>query len=420
MELSFGNIIKKGTNAILLQGLSIVITLVLNWYLAKKLGAEDYGIFTYAFSWVYLFGLLSMLGMESVIQREVVRLSPPRIKTLISYARKNAFYVSLAITILFSAVVYALSPQFEDGLLRPMLVAIIVLPVFTQMLVNKHVSIAFKKTEASIIPESIIRPLVTLLLLFVAWNYYATPDLETAILSVIIALAVAYFSSVVMVRKDLTSAPKDTAEGTRHWFKLGLTFFVIVATSTINSYADILMLGFFGQTDQAGIYNIAVKFSSFIALPLFMLNKVIAPYISEFFESRKEDLALIIKKSIRIIFSLGAAGMLIFIFAGKPLLGYFGEEFKSGYFALLLIGGGQMINLFVGPVGNILRMSAFEKEALISMVLSTLINIILNLVLIPLYGMNGAAIATFTSLVFWNVYQFILVKRKLNMNLSVI
>ena len=404
----------------LIQGVSIIISLVLNWYLANNLGPSDYGIFVYAFSWVYLFGMFSMLGLDSVLQREIVKYTPDKIKSLVAFSRTVTLISSIVIMLLFALIVYLLSPEFENDLLRPLLTTIVCLPLFAQLLVNKSICLAYKKIEFSLFPEQVIRPAITLGLIVIFWTFIENPSLKSAILLSIVGIVIAFLSSFLFTARLKERNIVKESTSIKDWIKLGLTFFLLTATVTINSRADILMLGFFGYTEKVGIYNIAVKFSTFIALPLFMANRILSPYISQYFTSKKQELVTVIQKIIRIIFTLGIIGFVIFIIAGESFLNYFGEEFQTAYFALLLLSGGQLINLFVGPVGTALRMSDFEKLALKSMIISTLINIVLNLVLIPLYEMNGAAIATFSSLIFWNIYQYILVRRKLKMKFSVI
>jgi O-antigen/teichoic acid export membrane protein len=298
------------------------------------------------------------------------------------------------------------------------LLAIIALPFYSQLLLNKSINIGLKAIEYSLIPENIIRPtVICLLIIFIGYSGISL-TLQNAITYNLIAFIVAYLISLILTKKIRVSSPKIFDN--KKWVSLGLTFFLITITLTINSKADILMLGFFGHTDKVGIYNIAVKLSSFVALPLLIVNQIIAPYISEYFETKREQLASAIKKSIRIIFVIGSILFIVFILFGELALGYFGKEFQLGYYALLILSFGQVVNIFVGPVGNVLSMSKHEKIALKSMIVSTIINIILNLIMIPILNMEGAAIATFISLVYWNISQFILVKRKLKMNLSVI
>ena len=399
----------------------MLLTLVLNWLLAHQLGAKEYGIFTYAFSWVYFFGTLSVLGLDSVLQRELVKYLPEKAIGLISFVQKLNVFITLSILVVFALIVYFFVSITAPHLILPLLLAVVALPFYSQILINKSVCVGFKAVEKSLIPENIIRPLILTTLLIVGFIYQLELDVKNAILFNLIAFFIAYLSSIFFTRKSIPNkSNKKIKNANKEWVKLGLTFFLLTVTITINSKADILMLGFFGHTDKVGIYNIAVKLSTFIALPLIIINRILTPFISEFFESKKEELSKVIKKTIRAIFLIGTILLIVFIFLGSPLLGYFGHKFKIGYSALILLSIGQLINLFVGPVGNALTMSKYEKLAFKSMIISTVLNIVLNFVLIPLYNIEGAAIATFVSLVYWNISLFFLVKKNLKMNLSII
>jgi len=420
VELSITHILKKGGNSIIIQGIAMLLTLVLNWLLSNQLGAKDYGIYTYAFSWVYFFGSLSILGLDSVLQRELIKYAPEKALGLIAFTRKINTIITASIVIAFALVVYFVISTTALHLTQPLILAILALPLYSHLLINKSTCIGLKAVENALIPENIIRPLVIIISILLL-NFYAQPlEINNAILFNLLAFFIAYLASYLYTRKLNIKSAKPKIVEKQQWSSLGLTFFLLTATVTINSKADILMLGFFGETAQVGIYNIAVKLAMFIALPLVIVNQIITPFIAEYFESKQNQLALVIKKSIRIIFLTGSIITLIFAFSGETILSYFGNDFRTGYFTLIILAIGQLINLFVGPVGNVLTMSKYENLALKSMIWSTVINILLNSLLIPLYDIDGAALATFISLVYWNIAQFIIVKKKLNMNLSVI
>jgi len=420
VDINYGHILKKGVNSIVIQAISITITLILNWYLAKKLGPSDYGVFTYAFSWVYLFGTISMLGLGSVIQREIIRYVPEKIVELIIFSRKTSLVISLIIVSVFSSIVYFFIPEIDNKLLKALLLAILSLPIFSQLLINKAACIGLKKVEHSLLPENIIRPFIFLITIIIVWEFFSPISINSAIITNLFSILIAFIVSYYLLSKFILKMNNLPTYENKKWMRLGFTFLLLTVTIAINSRADILMLGFFGHTDKVGIYNIAVKFSAFIALPLLIANRILVPYISKYFETQKEKLSVMIKKIIRLVFALGSIGFLVFIFIGGELLSFFGKEFEIAYWSLILLSTGQLINIFVGPVGNVLTMSNYEKIALKSMVISAILNILLNVILIPIYDINGAAIATCTSLVFWNIAQFVLVKKKLNMNLSVV
>ena len=84
-------------------------------------------------------------------------------------------------------------------------------------------------------------------------------------------------------------------------------------------------------------------------------------------------------------------------------MGLFGEEFKTGTLALMFLTTGQFVNAASGSVALILGMTGKEKFASYVILIATIINFMLNFVLIPKLGINGAAVASMVGLMFWNI-----------------
>jgi O-antigen/teichoic acid export membrane protein len=97
-------------------------------------------------------------------------------------------------------------------------------------------------------------------------------------------------------------------------------------------------------------------------------------------------------------------GAVVLILFGGPLLDFvFGSEFARGASALALLVGGNLIAVAAGSVGNILNMTGHEGDTVFASGVAALSNLVLNLALIPVLGIRGAAAATALSLVLWNV-----------------
>ena len=428
MSINYKNIFRKGANTFVIQGVSILLTLLLNWYLATTLKADLYGIFTYVFSWVFFFGSLSTLGMEGVLLRETAKYhgnnQAGAIRGILQFAKRLNLIATLFIVLVFIIVIQYIIPRlsaFENPMIpSALLIAIFALPFFSQILLRQTVCISLKKIEYGFLPDKVIRPLIFLCLLFIANQWFGNYSLYRAVMLNLVSFVFTFFVATYFLKK--TFSTKDNPEHTdkKNWIKLGTTFFFLYLIGSINARADILMLGMFGFTEKVGIYNIAVRFAQMLILPFILSNNIIAPYVAQLFEHKKSELLILIKRVIRIVFLLGTIGFILYFFFGKWILSFFGVEFIEGYHVLLLLSCGQLVNLFLGPVGIILTMSQYENLALKGMVGSAVINIVLNMVLIPIYGMHGAAIATFAGMVYWNIILFILVYKKLGLNPSVI
>ncbi|MCH8332255.1 MAG: polysaccharide biosynthesis C-terminal domain-containing protein [Bacteroidetes bacterium] len=185
----------------------------------------------------------------------------------------------------------------------------------------------------------------------------------------------------------------------------------------MNAKADVLMLGMLSDVDSVGVYSIALRLSEMIAFFLFAFNVIMAPMISEYYSKGQTDkLQGLMRVNARILLFLSIPVIVILILFGPFILSLFGSGFTSGDGALSILVGGQFINIMAGSVGYLLLMTKNERLSVISMGTSTLINIILNAILIPLWNIEGAAIATAVSVIIWNVMMLYYAKTKLGIN----
>ena len=150
-----------------------------------------------------------------------------------------------------------------------------------------------------------------------------------------------------------------------------------------------------------------------ISFTLGAVNSISAPKISQAYNNNQilKFKNIVIQATKTIFYSSLPAISMIFIFP-EFLLSFFGKEFLLAKSALLILAFSQVINAMSGSVGIILNMTGKEKIFRNILVVALLINISFNLVLIPRYGIEGAAIASASSLVFWNLYSVFYVYRK--------
>ena len=176
---------------------------------------------------------------------------------------------------------------------------------------------------------------------------------------------------------------------------------------------DIMMLANFTNYELVAYYGSAVKLTMIIALVLASVNSVITPQIAELFASEKmETLRDSIKKGTRLIFIITFPMILILGVVPSFILGFFGENYISAKNALWILLAGQAINSLCGSVGVYLNMTGKQRPFQRILVSALILNIVLNYFLIPEFGMSGAAIATSTSMILWNIIAVIYVYKK--------
>lgn len=190
---------------------------------------------------------------------------------------------------------------------------------------------------------------------------------------------------------------------------------LMTATMTfIIGQTGVLMLGIFRPDAEVGYYSIAVKLATLTAFILKAVNSMAAPQFSELYYSGKlDELFYVARKSTKLIFWTTAPILLILIVSGKSLLHWlFGPDFVTGYWAMVFLILGQFVGSISGATNGFMNMTGAQRTLFRIKLFAALLNIGLNLMLTPRFGLEGAAIAAMVSISSWNLIVLMIIKRK--------
>ena len=172
----------------------------------------------------------------------------------------------------------------------------------------------------------------------------------------------------------------------------------------LNDLMPIIILGLFNAPDIIGKYKVAIQISSTIGISLRAINKIIQPrVVKSFWENDFNTIQNIAIKSNKVvsIYSF-IVSFLIFIFYKYFINYFFGSEYSISNLSIFIIILTPFINSIFGSVGSILNMSGYEKVSFIWCLSSFFIAVVFSFILIPLMGLNGAALSTLISTFIWN------------------
>jgi O-antigen/teichoic acid export membrane protein len=171
------------------------------------------------------------------------------------------------------------------------------------------------------------------------------------------------------------------------------------------SQLTIVILGTLGTVEEVGLFRVAAQGAILVAFGITAANLVISPHVTRLYHSGDiVRLQKMITNVTRAVFALSLPIALIFIFWGDVLIGWiFGAEYSAAATALAIMSFGQLINVGAGPVAVILNMAGFEKESLKGIAVALVLNVLSALILVPIFGLNGAAVGTVISLAVWNL-----------------
>ncbi|MFD2566652.1 flippase [Pseudotenacibaculum haliotis] len=180
------------------------------------------------------------------------------------------------------------------------------------------------------------------------------------------------------------------------------------------NWTDIFMLESMKSSTDVGIYNAAFKIASICFVFITAINIVISPKIAEYYNNADiKNMHKTIVSYTRFITYLTLPVFLIIIFFGDYILGFFGAEFIQGSTALSIIVTGIFFSALSGNVDQVLIMTRYQKVFGRIVFGGFVLNVILNLILIPTYGINGAAIASLATNVLLNFTCIYFIKKKL-------
>jgi O-antigen/teichoic acid export membrane protein len=196
--------------------------------------------------------------------------------------------------------------------------------------------------------------------------------------------------------------------------KTSLPMMVSTLMTLIIGQTGVLLIGVFQNEADAGYYSVAVKLATLTAFILNAVNSMVGPKFAELYHSDKLDsLFYIAKKSAKLIFWTTSPLLIVLLCFGKPILELvFGEEFGVAYWPMFMLIVAQFIHTCSGATGLFMNMTDHQNQFSKIMIVFATTNILLGILLIPLMGINGAAVAGMLSLGGWNVATLVFIKRK--------
>jgi O-antigen/teichoic acid export membrane protein len=235
------------------------------------------------------------------------------------------------------------------------------------------------------------------------------------VLAIFIVSVLSFFFWFKKNNKNSVKPSSSKSLTYKNLLSISIPMLITSSMGMIMGWTDIVMLGIYANEEDVGIYNIALKVSMITSIALVAINTIAAPKFAELWGNNDiEGLSKIIKQSTKLVFWLSFPTLLIFAFFPSWILSIFGDKFTAGALPLVILSFGQFINSASGSVAVIMNMTNHQKILQYLTIISAMINILLNFILIPRYGILGAAISTTISGIFWNIICVYCIKVKLN------
>ena len=394
--------------------------------LARWLGSHDFGIYAYVLVIVTLLGLAFSFGFNSsglrfvssyLAQRKLRRLSG-----FVRQSHKIVLLLSVFGSLTGIGLVYALRDVIESYYVVPLLVGLLCVPIWTLLNQLEATARAFGWVNVAYVPGYVLRPLLIMAFVGGLVLFGGAVDAVSALFALIGACAVAALTQALLVYRGSRPhlAGVKPAFHTRHWFGISLSFLMIDGFRMLLDNTDILLIGRFLDPHSVAVYFAVIRTSGLIAFVSFSVIALAVPKFAEIHSTgTRQELQKFVSNVAQLMFWPSLAAAIAMACLGPFLLSLFGAGFATGYPTMLVVLTGLVLRAATLPVEYLLNMTGHHRDTLRVYALAAVANIAFNLMLIPAFGIIGAAIGTYAAMLGGNLYLYCLVRKRLGVDACV-
>jgi O-antigen/teichoic acid export membrane protein len=405
--------ITKGTGIIFLgKGMNVILRYAFNLIIARQIGAELMGLYFLAMVIIEFTKTFTLAGLRSGVIRFVAMYQglndSRRVKGILIFSLRIVLVTSIffMISLYFGANFLSYNVFKKVELAEILRLLVIILPFSCLSTIFIAFIQAFRQLKYKVYIESLLIPAsrLTMALILIYWGWSLLGVIIACISSEILGMVSSfYFSKKIFpfIKRRLTPYYES-----KNLLKFSLPLVLAAFLDLTLLRTDTLMLGFYQGPQDIGIYNIALRMAMLINIILTSFFPIFLPMIANLYNQKEfERLGYLFKVITKWIFTLSFPIFLLISLFSKEILSIFGDEFIQGSSCLIILGIAYLADAGAGPVGNMLLMTGRQYLTLINTLGTCLLNIFLNFLLIPYYGILGAAIASGSSLIFFNIIK---------------
>lgn len=415
-------IFRGGIGSLVIKMINMLASFLFTIILARSLGKEGFGQYSFAFALIMLVSMPVQFGLPTLLVRETAKYQAiekwAKIRGLWSWSRIIVALFSIVAVAITVIIIYFRQGGFSSS--HVVLIGLAIVPLKAYSNIFSSCLRGLRHIVISLVPDNVIRPLLLLVTVFII--YKNEQLLLTAEIAMFVYVLVAIITLLPSLYFMLKLRPSELILETQNeyecfvWLNAVIPLALINGFYLLNNYIDILVIGYFHEDSTVGVYKAAAQLSVLVSFGLQSINRVLHPFFSRLYNLNQfAKLQEIVATSSMVIIAIGVLPLILLISYGETFLALcFGETFSEGAIALSVLCIGQSFNMIMGSAGALLNMTGHERYTMIGVGVSALINIVLNILLVPSFGIIGAASATAVSMVVWNIVLHYYVKKLLN------
>jgi O-antigen/teichoic acid export membrane protein len=394
-------IVTGAAGTVLLNVAAVLLNLMLVILLSRLLGPSGYGAYASAFAWAFILSFVAVLGLGPLVVRQVASYHSFESWGLLrGMLRRSNQSVALAsaLTMAVAGCVGWLVYGSQPELLHAFWIALLLIPLIAFATLRQAALQGLGRVVLGRAPETIVAPA-----LFIGLAAAAAGALGDgfsagwAVAMQVVATFCALCIGVLLLRRHLPAQVRSATREyeTAAWRRSGLSLVLFNILMAANAQVGTILLGAMSSAADAGVFNVATRTTTFISFITLAVSYPLMPVVARLYASGEVvRVQRIVVRTARAVLVFALPAGLILVVAGPTILGVFGSGFSDGATAMRILAVGEVVNVVTGFGALVLLMTGRESDLTRCVAVGAALNLGLTATLIPVLGVEGAAIGT--------------------------
>lgn len=397
--------------AALVKAASFFFAYAANYLLILTLAQEDYGRFSLFMAIASIAAMFVSLGYPQIVLRTVSGVLANGDYNGIGaiWRFSHLWIIGSGLTFLLLAL-FSLSVVSELDWTLQLIAASAILPMWALLKLHAAVLHGSHLTTIGQGVETVFRPAIFCIVIGIGVLVTADQMQATTVLWLnFAAFSFAFFLAVAAnLSRGTYGVLKPSSEVEPHnpgWFRASFSLAIISASQLVIMNTDMVMIGAMMSDEEVAVYRVAMLIALLIGGTNEIVTVVVRPRVAAAFASAHLADVIPTVRRLALLATLAALFLLgVFRLLGEASVArVFGEEYAPAFPLATILIVAQVVSAYLGPVGMMLNMAHLERAHLIVVVCVIAMNVALNYLLIPLFGLYGAAYASLATMCVWRI-----------------
>jgi O-antigen/teichoic acid export membrane protein len=392
-----------------------VVTAVVNFMLAvvlaRTLGTAGYGSYAVALAWAMFLSVPASLGITPLVVRHVAANAQREEWSLVRGVIRWSNQVvgaAAAVVVAGATLVGLMVSDARPETVGPFLIGLLLVPLVAFTGLRQAAIQGLHRVVLARLPDTVLLPTTFLALVFLASRLLG--DRFTASWAMALNVAAGTFAllvGVVLLRRALPVRVRRSKPDYEHrsWFRSALPLLVMSLLLVANNQCGTILLGVLDSADAAGMFNVAFRVAAFTSFLFLAASYPLYPNVARLWAvGDPAAIQRLLTRAARIVLLVSVILALAFLVFTDQILAIFGSEFPDAAVALRILVVAELVKVLTGFGGIALVMTSQETSMARAAGVGVVLNILLAVVLIPVWGVEGAATASAVSTVASSAY----------------